>query len=202
MNPAQMDLILRLRQKGIHDNNVLRAIESVPRDRFCAPEDAGRAYNEDMLPLPCATMMPPSFTLAVMLQSLRLARGDKILVIGEGSGYAAALCAKMSARSYLVQRYQRLLTRARTIFAACGIANVSQRHGDAQKGWAGQAPYDKILIAANVSHVPPALTVQIKAGGRIVAVVEGMITIIEGDTVTSLLPAEMPDLEPGRSKAL
>lgn len=202
MNPAQMDMILRLRKKGIHDNNTLRAIESVPRDRFCEPEDARRAYGDDMLPLPCAEMMPAPFALAVMIQALRPARGDKTLVIGEGSGYAAALCAKLCARSYLVQRYDRLMRRAQSLFTACAITNVTQRHGDGAEGWAGQAPYERILIAANVDIVPPALLAQLKEGGRLVCAISGVITTIEGEKLTTLLPAALPDLIAGRSKAL
>lgn len=202
MNPAQMDMILRLRQSGIHDINVLRAFETAPRHSYVEPMDVDRAYEEISLPLPCAAMLPAPFALAVMMQFAKIEAEHKVLVIGEGSGYLAALCATLSARTYLVQRYQRLILRAREIFAQTGIANVTQRHGDGSRGWGGQAPFDRILLVGNINTIPGSLLNQRAPQGRITCIVEGQLTVYDGEQSRTILPIKVPDFESGKSKAL
>ena len=202
MNPAQMDMILRLRQSGIHDINVLRAFETVPRERYVEPQDIPRAYDEASLLLPCASKLPPPFALAVMMQSAQIRSEHKVLVAGEGSGYLAALCAALSARTYLVQRYQRMLMRARDIFAQTAVSNVTQRHGDGSRGWGGQAPFDRILLVGNIKTIPGSLINQTAENGHIACVIDGQLTIQSGQSSRVILPLSLQDFEGGKSKVL
>jgi len=202
MNPGQMDMILRLRRSGIHDIDVLRAFETVPREKYVEPADYVRAYDEISLPLPCASMLAPPFALAVMMQSAQIKIGHKVLVAGEGSGYLAALCGKLSARTYLVQRYQRLLLRARGIYSNTATANVTQRHGDGSRGWGGQAPFDRILVAGNLAKIPGSLLNQLAENGRIASIIAGQLTIYHDGQSRIILPLDIPDFESGKSKAL
>lgn len=202
MNPGQMDMILRLRKSGIHDINVLRAFETVAREHYVEPADRARAYDETSLPLPCASMLPKPFALAVIMQSGQIKAEHKVLVVGEGSGYLGALCGALSARAYVVQRYQRLLLRARHIYAQTAITNVTQRHGDGSRGWGGQAPFDRILVSGNIAKIPGSLMNQLTEDGRIAAIVSGQLSVLHDSQRRDILPLDMPDLESGKSKAL
>jgi len=197
-----MDMILRLRKSGIHDINVLRAFETVAREHYVEPADRMRAYDELSLPLPCASMLPRPFALAVIMQFAQIKPEHKVLVAGEGSGYLGALCGALSARAYVVQRYQRLLLRARHIYAQTAIGNVTQRHGDGTRGWGGQAPFDRILIIGNITKIPGSLLNQLAEGGRITAIISGQLSVLHNCEQRAILPLDMPDFESGKSKVL
>ncbi len=199
-------MILRLRRAGISDTNVLRAMELLPRAAFIAQEHSDFAYDERAVPIACGQTLAAPLTIAAMTQALALTGGEKVLEIGTGSGYHAAVLSALCTRVYSVERYKTLADSAKATLRGQGCANVVTRHSDGRYGWRGQAPFDAIIITAGLRVRPVTLLGQLKNGGRLVCVMDDMLTVltksfadIEEKTVfkTPLAP-----LEPGKSKIL
>lgn len=203
MNPARMDMTLRLRTAGISDNNVLRAMETLPRSAFVDSRYSQHVYSNRSIPIACGQTLPDPLTTAVMCQAARLTGEGKVLEIGTGSGYGAAILSTLCTRVYSVERYQRLLEGAQTLLTAQGIKNVVMRHGDGRFGWRGQAPFDVIVVTAGLGVRPVSLIQQLKPNGTMVCVLGGVITVISprGPDKT-LIAANLPLIEAGKSKAL
>jgi len=160
----------RLRAEGIHDERVLGAIRDVPR-HLCVDEAlASRAYEDIALPIGMGQTISQPYVVALMTQAL-LADGvpDKVLEIGTGSGYQAAVLAALVSEVYSVERIGLLAERARALLHRLGIHNVRVRHGDGHEGWAAHAPFDGIVLTAAPSDVPPHLLQQLAPGGRLIA---------------------------------
>lgn len=206
MNPSLFDMIMRLRGKGISDNNVLRAMESVPRASFVSSEHIDMAYHDKSLPIGCGQSLSPPWIIAAMTQALEISSDHKLLEIGTGSGYHAALLAQICKRVYSTERYQSLADQAEQTVRAAGIYNVVMRHSDGLKGWRGQAPFDRIIVTAGLSSAPGTLFGQLAPNGRLVAVVEGCLTIYdkadEDISTRKVFPASLPLSEAGLAKAL
>jgi protein-L-isoaspartate(D-aspartate) O-methyltransferase len=164
----QIGLIMQLRRRGIRDNDVLRAIERVPRDLFVDPAFADHAYHDIALPIDCGQTISQPYVVAFMTERLELDARHKVLEIGTGSGYQAAVLAHLCRRVYTVERWRELQKAAERRFARLGITNVTTIIGDGWLGWPPQAPFDRIIVTAAAKEAPPALIEQLKVGGRMI----------------------------------
>ncbi|MEO0883152.1 MAG: methyltransferase domain-containing protein [Pseudomonadota bacterium] len=164
-------LILTLRQVGITEPDILKAIEAVPRTAFIEPELSGLAYEDCVLPIGCGQTLEPPSVIAAMIQALGLkARPNaKVLIVGAGSGYTAAVVKRLAGSVCGVERFRRLADRARTNLEATGVSDVDILHGDGLKGWADRAPFDRILLTGAVESVPGDLFLQLAETGLCVA---------------------------------
>jgi protein-L-isoaspartate(D-aspartate) O-methyltransferase len=145
-----------------------RALDAVPRERFVPPEFAARAYENNPLPIGEGQTISQPFIVALMTELLQLAPGARVLEVGTGSGYQAAILAEMGAQVYSIEIVAPLAERARKALDAAGYGAVVTRTGDGYLGWPDAAPFDGIIVTAAPDHVPPALVEQLKPGGRLV----------------------------------
>ena len=205
-DPGLMDMILRLRGRGVSDNNVLRAFETIPRKYFVHPDLYLSAYDEKQLPIACGQTLSEPLTIARMIQALSVRPENKTLEIGTGSGYQSALLSKLCKRVYSVERYKELVAASELTLKKLDIHNVVIRHGDGRYGWKGQAPFDRIILTVGVRSVPDNLLDQLSAGGRLVAVVDDeLMTFDKARTKikeTVIFAMKLPMIEAGKSKAL
>jgi protein-L-isoaspartate(D-aspartate) O-methyltransferase len=168
MDPA-LELARQL-SAVIFDRRVLAAIAVVPRERFVAPDDLGHAYDNTALPIGCGQTISQPTVVARMLELLELAPADRVLDVGTGSGYHAALLSMLAAEVWTIERHARLATQAQVTLAELGVRNVTCVVGDGTRGLPDQAPFDAINVAAAAGvDVPPALVAQLGEGGRLVA---------------------------------
>jgi protein-L-isoaspartate(D-aspartate) O-methyltransferase len=158
----------QLRGRGIRDERVLAAMAKVPREAFVAPEDRATAYGDFPLPIGAGQTISQPYIVAAMLQILDLQAHDRVLEVGTGTGYEAAVLAELTAEVWTVERHAELADKAREILASLGYANVHVVHGDGSRGVLDHAPFDKILIAAAAPKIPESLTQQLADGGRMV----------------------------------
>ena len=154
--------------RGVRDPRVLAAMRRVPREKFLRESLEEFAYQDTPLPIESDQTISQPFVVAYMTECLRLKGGEKVLEIGTGSGYAAAVLAEIAAKVYTVERYANLAESAAERLARLGYANVHVLHGDGTLGWPEHAPYDAILVAAGGPEVPPSLREQLAIGGRLV----------------------------------
>ncbi|MEJ8573304.1 protein-L-isoaspartate(D-aspartate) O-methyltransferase [Microbaculum marinum] len=161
-------LIMGLRSQGIRDPRVLKAIETVPRNRFLETSYAELAYEDRSLPIQCGQTISQPFVVAYMTETLKVTDRDKVLEVGTGSGYQAAVLAKLCRRVYTIERYRTLHKVAEERFRDLGISNVTAMVGDGMKGWPAQAPFDKIIVTAAAEDIPQDLVDQLKIGGIMV----------------------------------
>ena len=165
-----MRLIMELRGDGISDRRVLAAIERVRREEFVPDLFRKDAYDNRALPIGNGQTISQPSVVAFMTQALELDTRMRVLEIGTGSGYQAAVLARLCARVYTVERHRDLLREAQQIFEQQRIGNVTTRFGDGMKGWPEQAPFDRILVTAAADGVvPAALFEQLRPDGILVA---------------------------------
>ncbi len=199
-------MIMRLRSRGIYSADVLRAMEAAPRKHFVSDDFWDRAYADRSLPISCGQSISAPLTIAMMTQALEVRADHKVLEIGTGSGYHAAILSRMCKRVYTVERYHQLLGEAEMRFRRLGINNIVTRHSDGRFGWKGQAPFDRILVTCGLKKVPNAILAQLAQGGAIVAVVKGKLMHITFDDVVpqerEILDLELPPVETGKSQLL
>ena len=201
-------LIMALRRQGIVDARVLSALEHVPRERFVGPGHQDEAYEDKALPIACGQTISQPFVVAFMTQLLEVGDRMKVLEVGTGSGYQAAILAKLCRRLYTIERIRPLLKEAEQRFAALDIPNITTRHGDGTKGWPEQAPFDRIIVTAAAPKVPDTLLAQLKTGGILVMPVgddEGqalrrVLMTEEGPKEERLLPVRFVPLMDGVAK--
>jgi len=153
--------------KGIKDENVLKAIYDIPREKFISDALRKFAYNDNALPIECAQTISQPFTVAFMTQTLDVKPGDKILEIGTGSGYQAAVLSQLGAKVYSVERIEKLYENALILLSKLGY-KVNLKLDDGTLGWEANAPYDKIIVTAGAPDVPQHLVDQLITGGRLV----------------------------------
>ena len=168
-DPRVIQLIMTLRRQGIDDQRVLGTIERTPRDLFVDEPFAHRAYDNSALPIACGQTISQPYVVAYVTQELKLEPQMRVLELGTGSGYQAAVLAPLCRRVYTIERHRPLLREAETRFKALKLDNVVTRHGDGFDGWPEQAPFDRILLSAAVGEVPVNLTKQLKPGGWLIA---------------------------------
>ncbi len=150
----QIGLIMQLRRRGIRDNKVLRAIERVPRELFVDEAFADHAYQDIALPIDCGQTISQPYVVAFMTEKLELDERHKVLEIGTGSGYQAAVLSHLCRRVYTVERWRELQKAAERRFAKLGITNVTTIIGDGWLGWPPQAPFDRIIVTAAAKEAP------------------------------------------------
>src|SRR5665811_625277 len=175
-------LVAELRQKGIVDEDVLRAIDTVPRHLFMDPAFLIHAYVDKAFPITSGQTISQPYTVAVQTSLLKVQRRDKILEIGTGSGYQAAVLAEMGAKVYTIERFRELFLKARKILTSLGYS-ADFFYGDGYEGKPQYGPFDGIIITAAAPEVPEALLNQLKTGGRLVVPVGNsslqVMTVVE-----------------------
>jgi len=157
-----------LAARGIRDARLLEAFRAVPRERFLPPELAEFAYEDAPLPIEQGQTISQPYIVALMTSALELSPGDRVLEVGTGSGYAAAILGHLADQVYTIERHEELARVAARRLAELELDNVSVRHGDGSLGWPEHAPFDGIVVAAGGPGVPPALLEQLAPGGRLV----------------------------------
>jgi protein-L-isoaspartate(D-aspartate) O-methyltransferase len=166
------ELIDVLRGKGITDETVLTAMSRVERHLFVDPMYINKAYDDNALPIGSQQTISQPYTVAFMTQSLKLNKDMKVLEIGTGSGYQAAVLAMIGCRVFTIERHISLLNNARRIFDGLNLRIVA-KGGDGTIGWSEHAPYDAIIVTAGAPNVPDSLVNQLKEGGRLAIPVGG-----------------------------
>jgi protein-L-isoaspartate(D-aspartate) O-methyltransferase len=161
------DMVALIRSRGVSEPRVLAALLKVERHRFVPEPFTGRSYDDSALPLRDGQTISQPYTVAVMTEALGLKEGQKVLEIGTGSGYQAAVLAAMGMRVFSIERNLALLSGARKILDQLGY-RVATKGGDGTIGWSEQAPFDGIVVTAGAPSVPDALTKQLAEGGHLV----------------------------------
>ena len=161
-------LIMALRRQGITDARVLSAIERVPRELFVPVAFADQAYEDMALPIECGQTISQPFVVAFMTQALDVGERMRVLEIGTGSGYQAAVLARLCRRVYTIERYRTLMREAEERFRELALTNITTRVGDGARGWPEQAPFDRIILTAAAETLPQALIEQLKPEGVMV----------------------------------
>jgi len=159
----------QLAGRGIRDPGVLRAMSETPRHLFVPPSLENRAYTDQALPIGYSATISQPYVVALMTESLRVSKRDRVLEIGTGSGYQAAVLAGLVRQVYTIEIVPELARAARERLRRLGYSNVAVREGDGYLGWPEEAPFDAIVITAAPDEIPPALLWQLKNGGRMVA---------------------------------
>ncbi|MGD0190131.1 MAG: protein-L-isoaspartate(D-aspartate) O-methyltransferase [Rhizomicrobium sp.] len=162
-------LVMALRGQGISDRRVLEAVERTPRDLFVEEPFQSSAYENSALPIACGQTISQPYIVAYMTQMLEVAPKHRVLEIGTGSGYQAAVLAPLCRMVYSVERHRQLLKAAESRFAALKLHNIVTRCGDGLLGWPEQAPFDRIILTAAVPEVPPNLIELLKPDGILIA---------------------------------
>ncbi|MBX5450800.1 protein-L-isoaspartate(D-aspartate) O-methyltransferase [Thermogemmatispora sp.] len=161
-------LVESLRSAGIHDERVLAAIEATPRELFVDPQHRQWAYADQALPIGCGQTISQPLIVATMTQALELSGQERVLEIGTGSGYQAAILARLAASVATVERHQQLACQAARRLLQLGLQNVSVFVGDGSLGWPEAAPYDRIVVTAAAPQIPQPLVAQLVEGGLLV----------------------------------
>jgi protein-L-isoaspartate(D-aspartate) O-methyltransferase len=165
---GRMGFLLMLRRRGIMNQNVLRAMDLVPREYFVPTEYAARAYTDHALPIACGQTISQPYVVAYMTEQLAVLPEHRVLEIGTGSGYQAAILSRLARMVVTIERYRTLAAAARIRFETLGYANIDVIVGDGLGGLPEQAPFDRIIVTAAAETVPSALVEQLVDGGVMV----------------------------------
>jgi protein-L-isoaspartate(D-aspartate) O-methyltransferase len=163
-----MQFLLTLRRRGIADQAVLRAMDEVPRERFVSREMAGNAYADHAMPIDCGQTISQPYVVAYMTEQLGLLPHHRVLEVGTGSGYQAAVLSRLAREVLSIERYRTLAEQARGRLRDLGYDNVEVIVGDGLTGVADRAPFDRILVTAAAEDVPQTLVDQLGEGGVMV----------------------------------
>ncbi|MEX3315754.1 protein-L-isoaspartate(D-aspartate) O-methyltransferase [Sulfitobacter sp. PS-8MA] len=177
----KMQFLYALRSKGVTDARVLTAMEAVDRGPFIRGLFASRAYEDMPLPIACGQTISQPSVVGLMSQALQVSSRDKVLEIGTGSGYQAAILSKLARRVYTIDRHRRLVQEARGVFEAMNLTNITAITADGSFGLAEQAPFDRIIVTAAAEDPPGPLLAQLKVGGIMV------LPVGQSDTVQHLI---------------
>lgn len=169
-------LIQEIREKGIKDELVLAAMERIPRHLFMDEAFLEYAYQDRAFKIAAGQTISQPYTVAIMTELLRVAKGEKVLEIGTGSGYQSAVLAEMGAKVFSIERHRILYDTAKVRLAQLGYSSVKTFYGDGYKGLPSYAPFDKIIVTAGAPFIPEPLMQQLKPGGLL------LIPVGEGDT--------------------
>ena len=165
---GRMQFLLGLRRRGISDPAVLRAMDEVPREHFVENAYVGQAYADQALPIACGQTISQPYVVAYMSEQLGVERHHRVLEVGTGSGYQAAVLSRLAREVISVERYRTLAEVARTRLAALGYGNVEVLVGDGLAGVPERAPYDRIIVTAAAESIPEALVDELADGGVMV----------------------------------
>ncbi|HEY3890176.1 MAG TPA: protein-L-isoaspartate(D-aspartate) O-methyltransferase [Caulobacteraceae bacterium] len=158
----------QLERRGVRDTDVLRAMRDVPREAFVPEGLEEFAYEDSPLPIAAGQTISQPYMVALMIEAAAIKPGDRVLDIGAGSGYAAAVMSRIAEQIYAIERHDELTRAARARLARLGYGNIELRTGDGTRGWVEAAPFDAILVAAGGPAIPQALKEQLDIGGRLV----------------------------------
>lgn len=158
----------QIESRGIDDPSVLRAMRAVPRHQFVLPEWADEAYSDSALPINEGQTISQPYIVAFMTEQLDIEPGDRVLEVGTGSGYQAAVLGEMDAEVYTIEIFPALAEEASERLAGLGYTNVTVRQGDGYLGWPEHAPFDAIVVTAAPESIPPPLIEQLAPGGVMV----------------------------------
>ncbi len=158
----------QLQARDVQDVRVLAAMRKVPRHRFVARDLADSAYDDNPLPLILGQTISQPYIVGYMTQALDLKSGERVLEIGTGSGYQAAVLAELVSEVYTVEILPELLAMATSTLNTLGYKNIHLRCGDGYAGWPEAAPFDRIIVTAAPDHIPPPLVDQLKPGGKMI----------------------------------
>lgn len=164
----KMQFLFALRSRGVRDTRVLEAMEKIDRGAFMTGVFAERAYEDMPLPIPCGQTISQPSVVGLMTQALEVTPRDKVLEVGTGSGYQAAILSQLARRVYTVERHRRLTQAAETVFRDLGLSNITAITADGSRGYPEQAPFDRILVTAAAEDPPGPLLAQMKVGGIMV----------------------------------
>src|SRR6266700_1879522 len=167
--PEKMMFQLTLRRRGISGQSVLRAMEEVPREAFVAEADRGDAYRDSALGIACGQTISQPFVVAYMTEQLKLQKHHRVLEIGTGSGYQAAILSRMATHVLTVERFRTLADAARARLEKLGYHNVEVMLGDGFNIPANVGQFDRIIVTAAMEHIPESLTDRLEAGGILIA---------------------------------
>ena len=163
-----MHLIFRLRQSGVTDPAVLTAFEKTPRQDFVDSTFTDQAFADSALPIACGQTISQPSVVGIMTQALEVTPRCKVLEVGAGSGYQAAILARLARRVYAIERHRPLALAARARMERLGLHTVSIKVGDGTRGWTEQAPFDRIIVSAAAEDAPSILLEQLRPGGIMV----------------------------------
>lgn len=158
----------QIRRRNILDQRVLSAMEKVPRHLFVDKKLAEAAYSDYPLPIGEGQTISQPYVVALMTEALSLKKGEKVLEIGTGSGYQAAILAELTNKVYTIEIIKKLSQRAEKVLKNLGYNKVKVKTGDGYFGWEEYAPFDAIIITCAANHIPPSLIKQLKEGGRLI----------------------------------
>jgi protein-L-isoaspartate(D-aspartate) O-methyltransferase len=164
----RMEFLLSLRRRGISDAAVLRAIDAVPREKFVLPEFSDAAYADQAMPIACGQTISQPYVVAYMTEQLEVKREHRVLEVGTGSGYQAAILSQLAGEVITVERYRTLAETARKALAECGYDNITVVVGDGVEGVPEHAPYDRIIVTAAAESIPQKLVDELAEDGVMV----------------------------------
>ena len=165
---AKMQFLFALRSHGVTDQSVLQAMEKIDRGAFVKGYFNERAYEDMPLPIPCGQTISQPSVVGLMTQALQLSGREKVLEVGTGSGYQAAILSQLARRVYTVDRHRRLVAEARRVFDTLDLSNITAFTADGSFGLPDQAPFDRILVTAAAEDPPGPLLAQLRIGGIMV----------------------------------
>ena len=181
LSEQKMRFMFALRSKGVTDNRVLTAMETIDRGQFVRGLFAERAYEDTPLPIACGQTISQPSVVGLMTQALDVSPRDKVLEVGTGSGYQAAILSQLARRVYTVERHRRLVAEAKTLFQQMDLSNVTAFTADGSHGLPDQAPFDRIILTAAAEDAPGPLLAQLKVGGIMV------LPVGQSDAVQSMI---------------
>jgi protein-L-isoaspartate(D-aspartate) O-methyltransferase len=165
---ARRRMVEQIEKRGVADARVLAAMRKVPRHEFVPDSERGAAYDDGPLPIGQGQTISQPYVVAVMTELAALGPRARVLEVGTGSGYQAAVLAELTGEVYTIEILEPLARRAEATLRRLGYDKVKVRHGDGWRGWPEAAPFDAIVVTAAPPHVPPALLAQLAEGGRLV----------------------------------
>ncbi|MET0630287.1 MAG: protein-L-isoaspartate(D-aspartate) O-methyltransferase [Xanthobacteraceae bacterium] len=206
-----MQFLLGLRRRGISDAAVLRAMDEVPREHFVEGPFVDSAYADQALPIACGQTISQPYVVAYMTEQLGMRPDHRVLEVGTGSGYQAAVLSRLAREVVSVERYRTLAEAARNRLAVLGYKNVDVRVGDGLAGQPDRAPYDRIIVTAAAETIPQALVGELAEGGVMVlplgphAGPQQLVKLTKGEggiTHEDLIGVRFVPLLPGRAREL
>ncbi len=207
----RMEFLLTLRRRGISDHAVLRAMDEVPRGQFVEPEFADRAYADQALPIECGQTISQPYVVAYMTEQLGVRPHHRVLEVGTGSGYQAAVLSRLAREVVSIERYRTLAVQARTRLRSLGYENVEVVVGDGFAGVPGKAPYDRIIVTAAAETLPQTLIDQLADDGVMILPLgphggsQHIIKLTKSQTGIArenLIPVRFVPLLPGQAQEL
>ncbi len=183
LTEARMRFIYTLRSRGVTDARVLQAMERIDRRAFVTGVFADRAYEDMPLPIACGQTISQPSVVALMTEALQVGPRDKVLEVGTGSGYQAAILSQLARRVYTVERHRSLAQGAQALFDRLGLTNITAMVSDGSYGLPDLAPFDRIIVTAAAEDPPGPLLAQLRIGGIMI------VPVGQSDTVQTLIRA-------------